>query len=209
MGFILWEEWKDTGVWEWILFGAAAAALIGLVLYLALRKPKTGRKTDVRALTFGAVCLCLSFVLSYFKVWSAPQGGSITLGSMLPLMLYANRFGWKKGLLCGLAYGLLQFLQKPEIYHWAQVLIDYPLAFTCLGLAGTVKNLQLGIVLGAFFRLLCHTVSGFLFFSEVLDGGALWVSFVYNGWYMLFDTALCLVLSFPVQLLTKKMRLPS
>lgn len=209
MGFILWEEWKDTSAWEWILFGAAAAALIGLVLYLALHKPKAGRKTDVRALTFGAVCLCLSFVLSYFKVWSAPQGGSITFGSMLPLMLYANRFGWKKGLLCGLAYGLLQFLQKPEIYHWAQVLIDYPLAFTCLGLAGTVKNLQFGIVIGALFRLLCHTVSGFLFFSEVLDGGALWVSFVYNGWYMLFDTVLCLVLSFPVQLLTKKMRLAS
>ena len=79
------------------------------------------------------------------------------------------------------------FLQKPEIYHWAQVLIDYPLAFTCLGLAGVCKPLPLGILIGAFGRFVCHTISGFLFFSEVLDGAALWVSVVYNGWYMLFE----------------------
>lgn len=206
MEFILWEELKDFSTWEWILLGIVVVLAIGAIVWLLVR-PKKETKTDVRALTYGAICIALSFVLSYVKLFSAPQGGSVTLGSMLPLMLYANRFGWKRGLVAGLAYGLLQFLQKPEIYHWAQVLIDYPLAFTCLGLAGVCKPLPLGILIGAFGRFVCHTISGFLFFSEVLDGAALWVSVVYNGWYMLFDTLICLVLSIPLTILLKRTRI--
>lgn len=208
MEFILWNEWKEFGVWEWVLFGLIAALVVGLIVWLVLRPKRTEtERVDVRALTYGAICIGLSFVLSYVKLFSAPQGGSVTLGSMLPLLLYANRFGCKRGLAAGLAYGLLQFLQKPEIYHWAQVLIDYPLAFTCLGLAGLVRPLPVGVLIGAFGRFVCHTLSGYLFFSEILDGAALWGSVVYNGWYMLFDTAICLVLVVPLGILLKRTRI--
>lgn len=196
---------------------AAAAILASIVLFVAgmvvasSDREKVQKKTDVRALTYGAICVAMAFVLSYIKLFSAPQGGSVTLASMLPIMLYAYLYGTKRGLLVGLVYGLLQFIQKPEITHWAQVLLDYPLAFAAIGLAGISKHIPAGIfklpigtVIGGAARWIVHTVSGFLFFSEILNGNALTFSIVYNGWYMLFDTLICFVLAFPVAAIVKR-----
>lgn len=162
-------------------------------------------KQNIRSLVYGAAAMAAAFVLSYIKLFSMPAGGSVTLCSMLPLLLYAHMFGWKKGLLCGLAYGLLQFIQKPEIYHWAQILLDYPLAFTCLGLAGCTKNLQIGSVLGVFGRFVCHTVSGAVFFGDFSTLSGWWASAVYNGGYLLVELVLCLILSFPLLAMMKKL----
>lgn len=162
-------------------------------------------KQNVRSLVYGAAAMAMAFVLSYIKLFSMPAGGSVTLCSMLPLLIYAHMFGWKKGLLCSLAYGLLQFIQKPEIYHWAQILLDYPLAFLCLGLAGCTKNLQLGSVLAVFGRFVCHTISGAVFFGDFTTLSGWWASALYNGGYLLVELILCLVLSYPVMLLMKKL----
>ena len=159
---------------------------------------------NVRALVYGAVCIAMAFVLSYIKLFSMPLGGSVTLCSMLPLLVYANRFGLKQGLIAGLAYGLLQFIQKPEIYHWAQVVLDYPLAFAALGLAGLSKNLQLGCVLGVLGRFIFHTVSGAVFFGDATSLSGWWASAAYNGGYLGVELILCLVLSIPVAILLKK-----
>ena len=204
--FILFEKLAKVSWYQWALFAAALAAAVVLIVVLA-KKKKQPMKTDVRALTFGALCVALSFMLSYIKLFSAPQGGSVTLASMLPIMLYASMFGTKRGLLAGLVYGLLQFIQKPEIYHWAQVVLDYPLAFTVIGLAGLpgkLKLLPVGTIIGGFARFVVHTISGFLFFSEALNGAAFWASAVYNGWYMLFDKLICFVLAFPVAAIVKR-----
>ncbi len=195
----------------------AFAILAGFVLFVTglivgvSDRERTPHKVDVRALTYGAICVATSFVLSYIKLFSAPQGGSVTLASMLPIMLYASMYGTRRGLLVGLVYGLLQFIQKPEITHWAQVVLDYPVAFAVIGLAGISKHIPAGImklpigtVIGGFARFVIHTLSGFLFFSEVLNGNALVVSAVYNGWYMLFDTLICFVLAFPVAAIVKR-----
>ena len=195
----------------------AIAILAGFVLFIAgicvgvSDRQAIPQKVDVRALTYGAICVAMSFVLSYIKLFSAPQGGSVTLASMLPIMLYAYLYGTKRGLLVGLVYGLLQFIQKPEITHWAQVLLDYPVAFAAIGLAGISKHipakfmkLPIGTIIGGVARWIVHTVSGFLFFSEILNGDALKFSAVYNGWYMLFDTLICFVLAFPVAAIVKR-----
>lgn len=195
----------------------AFAILAGFVLFVTglivgvSDRERTPHKVDVRALTYGAICVATSFVLSYIKLFSAPQGGSVTLASMLPIMLYASMYGTRRGLLVGLVYGLLQFIQKPEITHWAQVVLDYPVAFAAIGLAGISKHIPAGImklpigtVIGGAARWIVHTLSGFLFFSEVLNGNALLVSVVYNGWYMLFDTLICFVLAFPVAAIVKR-----
>ncbi len=163
------------------------------------RKPVIG----VRPLVYGALSIALAFALSYVKLFSMPLGGSVTLCSMLPLMLFSYRFGVRPGLLCGLAYGLLQLLQKPEIVHWAQLLCDYPFAFTVLGLAGVWRNarlpegvrLPLGIVTGGALRLLFHVLSGAVFFAAYTPEGMnpWWYSFLYNGGYLGVDTLLCLL----------------
>ena len=196
--FVLFEKLAKMTTRQWCFAAGALVVAVGLLVYLAKRPQKQG-KTDVRALTSGALCMAMSFVLSYIKLWSMPLGGSVTLASMLPLLWYSNKFGVKNGLIAGAAYGLLQLIQKPEIYHWVQVLLDYPLAFMMLGLAGCVKNLQLGSIIGVAGRWVCHILSGAIFFAEWVPEGwsNAWIySAAYNGAYLLVDLIICLVLSF-------------
>ena len=196
--FVLFEKLAKMTTRQWCFAAGALVVMVGLLIYLAKRPQKQG-KTDVRALTYGALCMAMSFVLSYIKLYSMPLGGSVTLASMLPLLWYSNKFGVRNGLIAGAAYGLLQLIQKPEIYHWVQVLLDYPLAFMMLGLAGSVKNLQLGSILGVAGRWICHIISGAVFFGEWMPEGwsNAWVySAAYNGAYLLVDLIICIVLSF-------------
>ena len=196
--FVLFEKLAKMTARQWCFAGVALAVTVGLLIYLAKRPQKAG-KMDTRALTYGALCMAMSFVLSYIKLYSMPLGGSVTLASMLPLLWYSNQFGVRNGLIAGAAYGLLQLIQKPEIYHWVQVLLDYPLAFAALGLAGCVKNLQLGSLIGVAGRWLCHILSGAIFFAEWVPEGwsNAWVySAAYNGAYLLVELILCIVLSF-------------
>lgn len=195
--FVLIQKLAKMTARQWCFAAAALAVTVGLLIYLAKRPQKEG-KVSVRALTYGALCMAMSFVLSYIKLWSMPLGGSVTLASMLPLLWYSNKFGLRSGLIAGAAYGLLQLIQKPEIYHWVQVLLDYPLAFAMLGLAGAVKNLQLGAVLGVAGRWVCHILSGAIFFAEWVPEGwnNAWIySAAYNGAYLLVELVLCVVLS--------------
>ena len=196
--FVLIEKLSKMTTRQWCFAIGALVVMVGLLIYLAKRPQKEG-KTDVRALTYGALCMAMSFVLSYIKLYSMPLGGSVTLASMLPLLWYSNKFGMRNGFIAGAAYGLLQLIQKPEIYHWVQVLLDYPLAFMMLGLAGSVKNLQLGSILGVAGRWICHIISGAVFFGECMPEGwsNAWVySAAYNGAYLLVDLIICIVLSF-------------
>ena len=69
-----------------------------------------------------------------------PQGGSFGL-EMLPILFIAVRRGVLPGLVAGALFGLLQLAGvagTPYIYHPVQALLDYPLAFGALGLAGLV-----------------------------------------------------------------------
>ena len=195
---VLFEKLAKMTTRQWCFAAGALAVTVGLLIYLAKRPQKQG-KADVWALTYGALCMAMSFVLSYIKLYSMPLGGSVTLASMLPLLWYSNKFGVRNGLIAGAAYGLLQLIQKPEICHWVQVLLDYPLAFMMLGLAGSVKNLQLGSVIGVAGRWICHILSGAIFFAEWVPEGwsNAWVySAAYNGAYLLVDLIICIVLSF-------------
>ena len=199
-------EYDSSVIPNWLNYLMAALMIVaGIVLFStglaqsAADRPASAQKTDVRTLTYGALCMAMSFVLSYIKLYSMPLGGSVTLASMLPLLWYSNKFGVRNGLIAGAAYGLLQFIQKPEIYHWVQILLDYPIAFMMLGLAGSVKNLQLGSVIGVAGRWIAHIVSGAVFFASWVPEGwsSPWVySAAYNGAYLLADLIICIVLSF-------------
>ena len=165
-------------------------------------------KSNTKALVYGALCIALAFALSYVKLFSMPMGGSVTLCSMLPLMFYSYRFGLPKGLLAGLAYGFLQLMQKPEVVHWAQLVLDYPLAFMLIGLAGiTAKRedvasgalwrLPLGVLIGGLARMACHIISGAVYFAAYAPEGmnAWWYSLLYNGGYLGVDTLICMLVA--------------
>ena len=157
---------------------------------------------SVKGLAVCGVCIALAYALSFVKIFSAPLGGSVTLCSMLFICMIGYFYGWKYSLCAALAYGILQFVQKPEIYTPLQVIIDYGCSFTALGLSGFFKNrkygLQLGYLAGVTGRFLFATLSGFLFFAEYAPEG--WnpviYSACYNGAYIYAEAVITLVILF-------------
>ena len=113
-------------------------------------------------------------------------------------------FGIRKGVVVGIIYGFLQFIQAPWFYHPLQFLLDYPIAFASIGLAGILnernvlpkmKPLQfaLGGLIAVTIRYLSHVVSGiFVFGSGDPNYGAVAWSFLYNA-FTYADLAVCLV----------------
>ena len=88
-----------------------------------------------------SIFVALATALSFIKIYTFPQGGSVTAGSMVPILWLALRRGPKVGLFAATVYGLVQLVVGPFIFHPAQVLLDYPLAFGALGEQATEKEL--------------------------------------------------------------------
>lgn len=157
-------------------------------------EPKAGRM-DTKRLVFCSAAIALGTVASMIKLGSLPFGGSITLFSMLFVSLTGYLFGLKTGLTAGLAYGILQFITGPYIYAPLQVLLDYPLAFGCLGLSGLLRRqrhgLMTGYLLGVAGRYLCHVLSGYVFFAAYAPEGLdpLIYTLAYNLTYILPEAA--------------------
>lgn len=207
MEFALFEKLGGLEGLELYLLIAALALVAALVAAIIVhRRRQTAAPAapaapfTTRALVYGALCLALSFALSYCKLFSMPYGGSITLCSMLPLALYASCFGPACGFAAAFGYALLQVVQGAWIVHWAQFILDYFVAFTCIGLASLVpKNLTLGMAVAGFARMLVSTVSGAIFFA---DGGLAYgianpwaYSFLYNALSIGVDTVICMAVS--------------
>ena len=184
-----------------LAIGAAITAAV-VAIVNAVRKNHEGKvltksQWTVRELMFGALCIAIAFALSYLKFFQMPQGGSITPAAMLPIVMFAYIYGTPKGLLVGLAYGLLQLLQDAYVVHWAQMIMDYMLAFLPIALAGLFKKSMLpGVLIGGLGRLLFSTLSGVVFFAEYAGTQNVWLySVIYNGTYILPDTAICFVIA--------------
>lgn len=127
-------------------------------------------KMQTKQLVYCSAAMALAVVTSFIKFGSLPFGGSITLFSMMFICLIGYIYGAKTGLITGIAYGILQFITGPYIYAPLQVLLDYPLAFGALGLAGFFSTKKHGLITGylagAFGRYICHVISGYIFFAS-------------------------------------------
>ena len=116
-----------------------------------------------------------------------PQGGSITAGSMVPLIWLALRRGPKIGVTAGILYGLMQFIVLPYAVDPVQVLLDYPLAFGVLGFAGFSKKMPLiGASVAIAGRFVMHFVSGVVYWAPLYapDLNPFTYSAIYNGSYL-------------------------
>ena len=183
-----------------------SAILIIVALVAAFVSDKDGNFSfDSKSVAFAGICVSLSYALSFIKIVDLPQGGSVTLVSFLPIMLFSYIAGAKKGLFVGFVYGLLQSLQDPYIIHPAQFLLDYPVAFAMAGLAGVLKNVNikspqlkfaLSALIGGTMRYISHVLSGaFAFGAYALDAGAsnaFTYSLAYNS-FVFVDIALVII----------------
>jgi len=113
-----------------------------------------------RILVEAGVLIALATVLSFLKVYRAPQGGSVTAASMVPIIMLALRWGPRAGILTGVAYGLVQQMIDPFVVHPVQMLLDYSVAFGLLGLAGLFRRMPaLGASVGVLGRMVSHVVA--------------------------------------------------
>ena len=186
-------------------------AMAGLIVALALLTFFFGRKDrkgfDSRTISYAAVCIAMSFALSYLAPIHLPYGGSVTIASLLPLMIYSYMFGVRKGVFAGAIYGLLQVIQDPWILHPAQLLLDYPIAFAGIGLAGMFRGVHaldkapqvkflLGALVGSVIRYLAHLFAGVFAFGQfAADYGfdSDWLySLTYNS-FVFADIAIAIV----------------
>ena len=163
------------------------------------------RNLKIRMLSEGALLIAMGQILSLLPLWKMPWGGSIDL-AMVPILLFAVRWGLKWGLVEGLAFGTLQMIFEGGVaIGWQSIIGDFLVAFTALGLAGLCKGLEKGIfvgtIVGGLARFLVHYVVGATIWAQYMPEAFFgmtmttpWVySFLYNGAYMLPDIVLCLV----------------
>ncbi|WP_283673340.1 energy-coupled thiamine transporter ThiT [Butyricicoccus sp. Marseille-Q5471] len=168
---------------------------------------ETKNMSRVHILVECALMIAIGTVLMMVKIYELPNGGSVTLVSMLPFVLVSFRHGPKWGMITGLACALLQMMTGwyappagTVLAYFGMIMLDYIVAFTMLGtacvFAKPFKNRMAGVVVGTavvcLIRFLCSFLSGFLIWGSIVtDGmGAVIYSLGYNASYMVPETIL-------------------
>ena len=89
---------------------------------------------------------------------------------------------------------------RPIIVHPAQFILDYPLAYAVLGVAGIIKwNTTLkatsATIVAHLLKMMCHIVAGAVFFIKNKDSlkATIIASTVYNASYILPETLICAI----------------
>ena len=163
--------------------------VIFILLLLIAMNGRGEKKTDIRALTVSSLMIALATVLGMVKLFSMPQGGSVTLLSILPIAVCGYLLGTRRGIMAGFCVGLINLIFGPYVIHPIQLLMDYPIAFGAVGLAGLTRNgkngLTTGYLIGLAARYVCAVLSGVIFFGEYAPEGfnawtwSLWYNFTY------------------------------
>ena len=197
---------QTTGIVKWVAIGCIALLAIGLALSCIFIK-----KYTTQEIAYAGVCLALSFALSFIKVSPVQFGGSITLASFVPLLIYSYKYGAVKGTLAGVMLGLFNFISDPFILTPLTFFLDYVFAFASIGLMGfapkfgklpLAAKVTIGTVLVYIARFIFHLLSGFIYFAE----NSIWVdlptpnmfvySFIYQCVYLPADCAICAAVLF-------------
>lgn len=165
---------------------------------------KSESRISTKQIVFSAMAIALATVVAtVIKLPSLPNGGSVTLFSMLLVSIVGYWYGPAIGIISAIAYGILQFITGPYVVHPIQVIIDYPLAFGALGLSGFFskqKNgLLKGYIAGVFGRFFFASVSGLIFYTtyvEALNDNlvAVWGSLLYNMTYIVPEAVITIIL---------------
>lgn len=186
------------------------------------------QKFSTRVLAEVAIFAALAFALDALQggIWRGvfASGGSIGL-AMVPIFLIGYRRGLLPGVLCGLIVSLVQMLGGIYVINattfenaflrimgpFLQVMLDYVLAYTVVGLAGAFAHFYassekrskkilwmiVGCTVAGLLKYTCHVVAGGVFwlnqgssFMNIADTS--WVySFIYNGAYSIPNIIIC------------------
>lgn len=135
---------------------------------------------NVKKMVTIAIFAALSIVLSFFKVFQMPNGGSITL-YLVPLMFIALRYDFKSSLLCCFITAMVQLITSSYIIGFFQVLLDYILPVCAISLISVTRNRPVAIKTFTFLivgllMLSFYVISGIIYFKVNFVG-----SLIYNA----------------------------
>lgn len=180
--------------------------LILIIAFIKIRKVKLSTKMIAQI----GITLALSMVLQMLRIYHFPQGGSVTVGAYVPIILIALVYGPEVGILTGFIHGMLTLLVDPYILHPVQLLFDYPLPSMSLGLAGFFRsNKIVGSIVAVFVKFIFHFISGLVFFGSFAPKGmsAFVYSLTVNGSFMIVEGGICIVIIalLPLKVIEKAM----
>jgi thiamine transporter len=186
------------GEYSMDIFNRMPALRVRLILFEELF---VMQKKNIIALVEAGVMVGLSYVLNLIVLFQMPQGGSVTLGSMVPIILISVRRGPYWGILTGVLAGLMQFiLGRQYSLHPLSIILDYLLAYGIIGIVAYFGkkrvNIASGTLLAVFLRFVSHVVSGAIIFYEYAGDQNPWIySIIYNGSFLVPELAVTLILS--------------
>ncbi len=175
---------------------------------------ETKARTNLRVLTECSIMIALATVLSIIKLLELPYGGSVTVASMLPIVIIAERHGVGVGLGAATATAAIQLLlglnNLSYFTTWysivAIIFLDYIIAFAVFGLSGIFRrkmhsqslSMLAGATLASVLRYVCHVISGATVWAglSIPTGAALLYSVGYNATYMIPETVVLLLAVF-------------
>jgi len=156
-------------------------------------------QSQIKILAELAVFTALSAVLYTIRIYTLPNGGSITAGAMVPVLWFALRRGTIVGIESGIILGLIVMTIEPYLFFPLQILLDYPIAFGALGLAGIFKKKPLvGVGVGMLGRFIAHFLSGVIFADIFIPVGEnpFAYSAIYNGSYLIPEFIISAIIIF-------------
>lgn len=210
LGSLLDVSEHTTEIVKWVSLGAVFL-LLGIIALICFKGKK--KRYDAKHIAAAGLTLGLSFALSYVKISPLAFGGSITLASFVPVLIYAYVYGVVDGLIMGLMFGLLNFISGPYILTPFTFILDYLLAFASIGIMGIAKkftkkttfNVVLGTIFVFILRFMFHLISGVIYFMQ----DAVWVdlpdwalsnafvySFIYQSVYVPADCAIATIVMY-------------
>lgn len=194
-------KFEDVNLTGWILVGVLIVCAAALFVIARNRQ-----KWTTRMLANAAICMALSFLLSYIRLFKLPQGGSVTAASLLPIIAFAYSYGHGAGA-CG-GHCLRLFADdsgsldcKPNPGGFG---LSAGIRLHCAGGRGSqaadAYGWLVGVLLAGVGRFVCHVLSGVVFFAEYAEGSGLSpfaYSLSYNS-FVFVDLAICaVVIAFP------------
>lgn len=176
--------------------GQIISVAVLVILFAGVLLSGRKQKTNTKTMVVSALLVGLSIVLTRITIWSLPQGGSVSLFGMLPIVICAYFFGTRRAVMCGMCVGMIDLIFKPYVIHPIQLLLDYPLAFGAIGFAGLIfmakkDGLIPAYLFGVLCRYICAVISGVVFFGAYAPEGfsALTWSLWYNVVYLAIEAA--------------------
>ncbi len=165
--------------------------------------------TNTRCLAEGGICVAMAIALSYLKIpimdGFGGFGGSIDF-VMIPLIVFAVRWGMGWGIGAGLVFGTLKFFLGGKAIDWVSIIFDYAVAYAFVGFAGIFKRkyaqMPVAALVGCLARFLIHFISGMTVYAKYVPEEFMGVtgitpfvySVLYNGTYMLPNTVIAIVI---------------